>query len=156
MKSNGTLLRLIAIFKFLKAILLIGVGVGAFKLLHGDAASLLEHWVMALGLDPGNRFVERVLDKAAGLTPNNIKGLGIGSFMYAALFLTEGVGLWLLKRWAEWLTMIITSSLIPVEIYEIHRHATVIKVAVLVLNAAIAAYLIHRLRRDRPRAGGSV
>jgi uncharacterized membrane protein (DUF2068 family) len=49
--------------------------------------------------------------------------------------------------------MIITSSLIPVEIYEIHRHATVIKVAVLVLNAAIAAYLIHRLRRDRPRAG---
>jgi uncharacterized membrane protein (DUF2068 family) len=152
--SDGTLIRLIALFKLLKTILFIAVGIGAFKLLYGDAAAMLERWVTALGLDPGNQFIERALNKAAGLTPNKIKGLGVGSFIYAALFLTEGIGLWLLERWAEWLTVIITSSLIPVEIYEIHRHATAIKVAVLFINVAIAAYLIYRLRRDRVRLNG--
>jgi len=151
--SDGTLLRLIAVFKLLKTILLIAVGIGAFKLLHGDAATMLERWVTALGLDPGNHYIDRLLGKAAGLTPNKIKGVEVGSFAYAALFLTEGIGLWLLKRWAEWLTVIITSSLIPVEIYEIHRHATAIKIAVFIINIAIAAYLIYRLRRDRAGVG---
>ena len=149
--SNNTLIRLIAIFKLLKAVLLIAVGVGAFKLLHRDAATVLEHWITALGLDPGNQYIDRALNKAAGLTPNKIKGLGVGSFIYAALFLTEGIGLWLVKRWAEWLTIILTSSLIPFEIYEIYRHVTAIKVAVLILNVAIVVYLIARIRRDRSR-----
>jgi uncharacterized membrane protein (DUF2068 family) len=73
----------------------------------------------------------------------------LGSFIYAGLFLVEGTGLWLRKRWGEWLTVIVTSSLIPVEIYEIHRHLTVAKLGVLALNLAIVIYLILHMRRQQ-------
>ena len=66
------------------------------------------------------------------------------------LFLTEGVGLWLLKRWAEWLTVIITSSLVPIEVYEIYRHPSAINVGALLLNLAIVIYLIYRILTRRP------
>jgi uncharacterized membrane protein (DUF2068 family) len=151
MKSSDTrLIRLIALFKLLKAVLLIAVGLGVLHLLHTDVASVLAHWVKMLGLDPGDRYVERLLQKAVALTPSTIRGLGVGSFIYAGLFLTEGIGLWLLKRWAEWLTVIATSSLVPVEIFEIHRHPTVLKVLVLIVNVAVAGFLLYRIRANAP------
>ena len=142
------MLRLIATSKFLKVALLIVTGVGIFKLSHKDLACALEHWIAMLGLNPGNQFVEAALTKAANLTPHKVKLLGAGSFIYAGLFLTEGVGLWLASRWGEWLTVIITSSLVPVEIYEIFHHLSVIKILVLITNLAIVAYLVYRIRND--------
>jgi hypothetical protein len=55
--SDSRLVRLIALFKLLKAVLMIAVGLGALKLLHKDIASVLVHWVAMLGLDPGNQYV---------------------------------------------------------------------------------------------------
>jgi len=147
--SQGRLLRVIAVFKFLKSAMLIALGVGAFKLLHKDVGGVVEHWVEALRLDPGNRFVDAALMKASLLRPEQIKKLGLGSFLYAALFLTEGTGLWLRKPWGEWLTVIITSSLVPVEIYEIYRHPSWVKAGVLVINVAIVGYLIYQIRSRR-------
>jgi uncharacterized membrane protein (DUF2068 family) len=151
--SDDGLLRLIAVFKFLKAALLIALGIGLFKLLHKDIGNVLEHWFEALRLDPGRHFVNLALEKAAHVSPAQVKKLGLGSFLYAGLFLTEGTGLWLRKRWGEWLTVIITSSLIPVEIYEICRHASYTKLVVLAVNVAIVIYLIYHMRTSgsRPR-----
>ena len=143
------MLRLIAAFKFLKGALLIVVGISALKLIHTDVGSWLTDWVVRFGLDPGGRHVGRFLLKAAELTPNRLKEVGAGSLVYAALFLTEGIGLWMLKRWAEWLTVIITASLIPVEIYEIYRHLTPVKILLLLINVGVVAYLVHRIRSDR-------
>ena len=53
-----------------------------------------------------------------------------------------------MKRWAEWFTIVITSSLIPVEIYELVRHPTVTKLLVLIINIAVVIYLLYRIRRD--------
>ncbi len=147
--SNNTLIRLIALFKLVKAAILIAVGVGAFKLLHRDMATALEHWVMMLGLDPGNQWIDSALQKALNLSPNKIKLLGVGSFIYAGLFLIEGIGLWLVKRWAEWFTVIITSSLVPIEIYELSHHPSVTKVLVLIINIAVVVYLIYRIKSHR-------
>ncbi|MDP9338107.1 MAG: DUF2127 domain-containing protein [Acidobacteriota bacterium] len=148
MKQSDTgMLRLIAAFKLIKAILLIAVGVGVLNYLHKDLSCALEHWVALLRLDPGNRFVDRALQKAANLTPHKIKLVGLGSFIYAGLFLVEGTGLWQAKRWAEWLTIIITSSLLPIEIYECYHHLTVIKILVLLINIAVVAYLVYRIRK---------
>jgi uncharacterized membrane protein (DUF2068 family) len=145
--SEDGLLRIIAIFKFLKAGLLIAVGIGLFKLLHKDVGDVLEHWCEALRLDPGRHFVNLALEKAARVSPQQVKKLGLGSFLYAGLFLAEGTGLWLRKRWGEWLTVIITSSLVPVELYEIYRHFSYVKVGVLGLNVGIVIYLIYYMRR---------
>src|SRR5271165_6783474 len=147
--SDNRLIRLIASFKLLKAILLITVGVGALKLIHTDISSVLEDWVVRSGLDPGSRYIGRLILTAAALTPSKIKDLAAGSFIYGALFLTEGIGLWQLKRWAEWLTVVITSSLIPVEFYEIYRHPSFAKVLVSMINIAVAGFLVYRIRSER-------
>jgi uncharacterized membrane protein (DUF2068 family) len=148
MKSPGDgLLRLIAVFKFFKAALLIALGIGLFKVLHKNVGDVLEHWSEALHLDPGSHFVNLALGKAAHVTPQQVRKLGLGSFLYAGLFLAEGTGLWLRKRWGEWLTVIITSSLVPVEVYEIHHHFSFVKVVVLAVNVAIVIYLIYHMRR---------
>ncbi|GAC1429860.1 MAG: DUF2127 domain-containing protein [Terriglobales bacterium] len=145
-RSNTTSLRLIAVFKLFKAALLIVVAISALKLIHKDVGDVAERWAEALRLDSGNRFIDAAIQKASNLTPQHIKALSLGSMIYAALFLTEGLGLWFQKRWAEWLTVIITSSLLPIEIYEIFRRETPMKFVVLAINIAIVAYLIVRIR----------
>src|ERR1700692_4873389 len=150
MKStDNRVIRLIALFKLVKAVLLIAVGMSALHLLRQDVASVAEHWVKRLGLDPGNRYIGGALQKFGNLTPQKIKSLGVVSFIYAGLFLTEGIGLWMVKRWAEWFSVIITTSLIPVEVFEIHRHPSAIKCAVLIANIAVVSYLVYRIRKER-------
>ena len=71
--------------------------------------------------------------------------MGVVSFVYAGLFTTEGIGLWRLKRWAEWFTVVITSSLLPVEIYQILHRPTSTKILVFLINIAVVAYFLHRI-----------
>jgi uncharacterized membrane protein (DUF2068 family) len=142
-------MRLIALFKLLKASVLIAVGVISLKLIHGDVANALGHWATTLGLDPGNKYVDDALQSATAASPNKIKDLGLGSLFYASLFLTEGIGLWLLKRWAEWFTVMITGSLVPIEVYELYSRPTLIKVLVLMINLAVVGYLLHRIQKER-------
>ncbi|HEU0368632.1 MAG TPA: DUF2127 domain-containing protein [Candidatus Acidoferrum sp.] len=149
--SDSRPLRLIALFKLLKALLLVIVGVSGLRLIHTDITGLATEWVLRLGLDPGSRQVGRFLVKAAALTPSRLRELGVGSLVYAGLFLTEGLGLWRLKRWAEWLTVLITSSLVPVEAYEIYQHPTVVRVLLVLVNLGVVAYLVYRIRSDRAK-----
>ena len=147
---DNRLLRLIAIFKFFKAISLVAVGLAALHFLHdNDATGSITRMATRIGLSPGSRYLDEALAKLVNLPPRDVRDLGIGSFVYAALFLTEGIGLWLLQPWAEWFTSIITASLIPLEIYELHRHPTIGKVAILLLNVAVVVYLVLRIRRER-------
>jgi uncharacterized membrane protein (DUF2068 family) len=149
-QGSATLLA-IALFKLLKGVLLTFVGVGAVKLLRHDVAETVFHWVDILRVDPDNRFIHRLLSRLLSVSPNQLKAASVGTFIYAALLLTEGTGLLLRKRWAEYFTIISTAGLIPLEVYEIRRHLTAAKVIVLVINAAIVWYLVVRVRR----AGGS-
>jgi uncharacterized membrane protein (DUF2068 family) len=88
------------------------------------------------------------MTKVAHLSPN--RGLVlIGTACYGLLFCVEGVGLLLQKRWAEYLTVIATGSFVPLEIYEIIKQVSAMKVIVLVLNLAVLIYLIVRLKRDK-------
>lgn len=149
-QKNTGLLKLIAVFKLVKALSLIALGIGVIRLGHsGDPTDKLSQLLMRLGFNPGGHYVDLLLAKVSSLPPERFKQLGIGSFVYAALFLTEGVGLWLGKRWGEWVTIVITSSLVPLEIFEIVREPSATKVAVLVLNVAIVVYLVVRMRREK-------
>jgi uncharacterized membrane protein (DUF2068 family) len=148
-KPKSGLLRLIAIFKLFKAITLIAVGIGALKLFHHGPGGTLAHWVERLGLNPGGRYVDLALSKVSSVSPQRLKDVGFGSFVYAALFLTEGLGLWLMKPWGEWVTVFITGSLVPLEVYEIVKHPTAGKVIILLLNIAVVVYLVLRIRRER-------
>lgn len=67
------------------------------------------------------------------------------------LFLTEGTGLLCSQRWAEWLTLVATGVLLPVEIYEMVHEFSIVKVVLFTVNAAVVAFLAWRIRSDRAR-----
>ena len=129
--------------------MLIAFGIGAFRLLHKDLGDVLERWIEALRLDPGERFLDAALARASDVSTAQIRKVGVGSFIYAAFFFTEGMGLWLRKPWGEWLTIIITSSLVPIEVYEIYRHPGWVKVVVLTINVVVVVYLVYHIRSRR-------
>ena len=145
-EKGTTGLLLIALFKLFKCALLLLVGFSALRLLHKDIGETVQHWVNVLHVDPDNHFFHRIIAKILAVTPKQLHALSIGTFFYASLLATEGVGLLLRKRWAEYFTVITTAVFIPLEIYEIVRHVSFMKILVLIVNAAIVAYLIHRLR----------
>src|SRR5215470_16529239 len=91
-------IRVIALFKLVKAVLLIIAGVGALKLLHRDVAQVIEHWISVLQVDPDNQHIQNLLQKLWFVDDRRLKEIGAGTFCYAALFLTEGTGLLLGKR----------------------------------------------------------
>jgi uncharacterized membrane protein (DUF2068 family) len=124
--SSRTLL-LIALFKLIKGLLLVAVGIGALRLLHRDVADTVRHWVNILRVDPDNRFIHAALTRVLSISPKQLKVTSVGTFVYAALLLTEGTGLLLRRRWAEYFTIITTGGLVPLEVYEIGRHVTAVK-----------------------------
>ncbi len=146
------ILLLIGLFKLFKALLLIAAGIGAIKLLHKDLASTAMHWVQVLHVDPDNRYIHGILLRIFRITPKQLKELSVGTFIYAGLFLTEGVGLLLRKHWAEYFTIITTGAFVPLEIYEVVRHFTVTKLGVTLVNVLIVWYLVARVRSRSKRS----
>jgi uncharacterized membrane protein (DUF2068 family) len=138
---------LIGIFKLVKAISLLIVGFGLLRLLHRDVAAVTQHWIEVLRVDPENSFIHRGLVRIFNVTPRQLRELSAGTFVYAAIFLTEGTGLLARKHWAEYMTLISTGLFIPLEVYEIHRHFTWLKVVVTLVNLLIVWYLATRIKR---------
>ena len=65
----------------------------------------------------------------------------------------EGIGLLLRRRWAEYLTVVATGLLLPLEVYEIARKPNALRVVVLLANLVIVAYLLVKLgQAHRARA----
>ena len=145
--ARGRGLRIIAAFKLLKALALIALGVGALRLLHKDVAGVVEHWIDVFRVDPHNHFIHLLLAKLSILDDRRLKELSIGTFVYAGIFLVEGVGLTFRQRWAEYFTIISTASLLPIEIYELTRRVSAGRSFALVINLAVVAYLVWELRR---------
>ncbi len=129
--------------------MLLIVGIGALKLLHRDVANTVAHWVDILRVDPDNRYIHRLLTRVLAVTPAQLRATSAGTFIYAGLLLTEGTGLLLRKRWAEYFTIITTAGLIPLEIYELVHRLTIAKIVILAINVAIVVYLVARVRRPR-------
>jgi uncharacterized membrane protein (DUF2068 family) len=146
-ERSDRILRLIALFRFGKALLLIASGLSALHLLNPAAREAVARWIGALPFAAQHAFVQRAIAFVTRLSPQKIEGLALVAFLYAALFITEGIGLWMRKVWAEWLTIIATTSFIPFEVYETVKKPAPVRIGVLALNIAIVVYLILRLRR---------
>jgi uncharacterized membrane protein (DUF2068 family) len=151
--DSDPLLRLIAFFKLIESVLFFAAGVGVLHLFHKNVADRLARVLDHLHVDPDNRYAHAIINEVGKLTDTNLKlvGLSIIAFFYSALFGTEGVGLYLRKRWAEWFVVIVTGSLLPVEIYEIIHKVSALTIAVTVVNLLILGYLIAVIRRRQAK-----
>ena len=155
-------LEIIAGFKFLQAATLIIVGLGAFGLMNEGVSDAAQEWLERLALGNGHRLAvaaaARTLPFLLAATPRHFGALGAGAFLYAIVFLTEGIGLWRGKRWAEYLTIGVTTSLLPLEVAAVLHRFTAVRVVTLAVNVAVVVYLAWQLRaarRPEPRVGPS-
>lgn len=137
---------MIAAFKLVKGLALLALGFGELHYLHRDLAREVAHWIDLLRVDPHNHYLLWVMEKVANVDEKKLRELSVGTFFYAGLFLCEGIGLSLRKRWAEYLTIVSTASLMPVEVYEIFNRPSLAKVGLLVANVVIVAYLVRELQ----------
>jgi uncharacterized membrane protein (DUF2068 family) len=149
--KRDKMLLVIGGLKFLKGILLLALSIGALKLIGRDLDSDLKRLIEQLNVDPQNHYFRLALSKVAGINAKNLSLFSIGTFFYSGLYFAEGIGLLLQKRWGEWLTVIVTSSFLPLEVYELMKRFNLLKLVVVVLNVAIVAYLIWRLKPDKPK-----
>ncbi|MEP6788736.1 MAG: DUF2127 domain-containing protein, partial [Acidobacteriota bacterium] len=124
----------------------------AFKLLtlfNRDVHAWAEDFVTRHGFDIANRYIAAGLERLVGMGNTQLIEFSVIAVVYAALLFTEGTGLWLQKRWAEYLTAIGTALLVPFEIYEIYERFTWVRIAILVLNIFIVWYLATRLKDEK-------
>jgi uncharacterized membrane protein (DUF2068 family) len=144
---------IIGTFKILEGVLFVLLGLGVIRLLHRDIGDMLLRAVLALRLDTESRFVNLLLEKVQLLTPHKMRLISAGIFLKAGLDFVEGIGLALEKTWAEWLTIGLTASFLPWEIFEIAKHFTWVKVGITLLNVLVLVYLVWvqqlRLRAHR-------
>ena len=133
---------IIGAFKILEGTFFVLLGLGVVRLLHRDVGDLLLRLALALRIDPESHFVNLLLDKVQLLTPHKMRLISAGIFLKAGLDYLEGIGLAMEKTWAEWLTIAITASFLPWEVFEIIRRFTWMKVGITLLNVLVLLYLL--------------
>jgi uncharacterized membrane protein (DUF2068 family) len=139
----------LACFKLAEAVFFFLVGAGAIHFIHRDLGDSAVRLAERLRIDPDGRLVSYVIDHLDAITAQRLKQIGVATFFYAALRVTEGVGLVMEQVWAEYLTVGVTTAFLPWELYEIARHADWVRVCLLLANLVVLAYLVWWLGRSR-------
>jgi len=147
--EHDAFIKVIIIERVAKAAVLVALGIG---LIVAGNEGWLTQWASyaqeQLNLDSDANVLEqlffRALTMIGGVSHTTL--LAIGAFAYALLEGTEGVGLAMRRRWAEYLTVLATGALIPFEAYEVVHHLTLFRAGALLLNLAVVGYLAYRKR----------
>ena len=159
---DAAILRLLAVERFVRGLLLVALGYGLYRFdgsrealqrVFDEYLPLLKPLADKLGVDLQETGPVKLIEKALSLQHSTLIWVTIGVFSYAALQLTEGIGLWLLKRWGEYVAVVGTSALIPLEVYELIEGFTWLKLAAFAVNVAAVVYLVWSKRLFGVRGG---
>jgi uncharacterized membrane protein (DUF2068 family) len=135
--------RAIAFFETLKGALVLVAGFGLLSLVHRDLEDLAERLVRHSHLNPASHYPRVFIEAAAQTSDSRLRTLAALAFVYSTIRFVEAYGLWRMRAWAEWFAIISGCIYLPVEVYELFKDATLIKAGILLLNAAIVAYLLY-------------
>jgi len=148
--------RIVAVVEAAKGALVLAAGLELFTLVHRDVQAIAERIVEHFHFNPASRYPRILLDAAGALTDERLVALAMGAIAYSTVRFIEAYGLWMQRRWAEWLAVVAGGLYIPIEIYEIARRVTWIRSGLLAVNAAIVVYLALVLwQTRRPASRGS-
>jgi uncharacterized membrane protein (DUF2068 family) len=140
-------LRLIAVERSIRGLILLAAGVYLLLHLSTDLGRLSERIMRSIELDPRQHFLHKIVTRLHGLRAHQLRIVALVALGYGGLELVEGVGLWLDRLWAEYLTLIATSLLIPIELYELAVRPSLWKAGGVLVNVLIVIYLASALRR---------
>ena len=136
-------IRTIAIFEALKGILVLAAGFGLLSLVDHDLQAAAERLVRLSHLDPAHHYPRVFIEASANLNDARLRLLAALAFVYAGGRFIEAYGLWRMKAWAEWLAIVSGAVYLPVEVFELIKHATLMRGGVLLINAGIVVYLVY-------------
>lgn len=131
------------------------LALGVFHVMQGDVGQTLREWIRKVHLDPDGHLMHEILEKITGTRPKMLQEIAFATLLMATIFSVEGIGLMMGKRWAEWLTVVASSLLIPLEIYECIEKVHPMRVALLVINVLIVVYLARHVWKNRPHKHGA-
>jgi uncharacterized membrane protein (DUF2068 family) len=141
---NGVIVYIIC-ERLVKAVVLIGGGIVLLVVAaHTDLRSLAENAQEQLSLGGGTSLWRRLFDQALAKFGTHADPIAVGAILYGLLEVTEAVGLMLRRRWAEYLVLLATVAFLPLEIDEVLRKPSALKALTLLINIAIAVYLVWR------------
>jgi uncharacterized membrane protein (DUF2068 family) len=136
-------LHVIAIFEAAKGILVLLVGLGLLSLIHNGAQNVGEEIVERFHLNLARKHPRILIYAATHLNNSQLRLLAIAALIYSTVRFIEAFGLWRMRRWAEWFAILSGGVYLPLEMYELIHHATLVKAVVLAINVVIVAYLIY-------------
>jgi uncharacterized membrane protein (DUF2068 family) len=150
---EALIVRLIAVERAVHAVVFTLGAVGLWLLEAGlpglqSAARRLTHNATAGLAGPGQvasrDIISRELTRLLTLQRHTLLVLSVTATVYAVVEGVEAVGLWLERRWAEYLTALATAGFVPFEVRELIRRVTVVRTGALVLNLAVLVWLVWR------------
>jgi uncharacterized membrane protein (DUF2068 family) len=160
MLRDRFILRLIAVDRAIHVVFLVGIAIVLFvfvshrNALQSDYNSIMNALLGSSGGPAALRGGLGRLHRFFLYNPHHLDEIGYVALGYAALEATEMVGLWFAKRWAEYLTFLATAALLPLEVYELTTKISIFKIALFLINLAIAVYLVFAKRLFGVRGGG--
>ena len=137
----------IACFEAFKGLMVVLTGVGLLSLLHRDVLGIAHDFINALHISASHHLTDVFLKLADNLNDAKLWQFASFAFLYAAVRFIEAYGLWRDRRWAEWFAVLSGGVYVPIELYEMVMHFSVVKLAVFLFNLAIVAYLFYNLQR---------
>lgn len=144
-------IRALAIERAVRGFLIIGLAIltlqlrgsqNSLKQLITTDLPLLKPLAYQIGWNIQESAVIHILNQSVLASPATLLAITLALFVYGALQLTEAVGLWFTKRWAEYLTVVATSAFIPVEVYELFHSITFFKLSALGINILAVLWLV--------------
>ena len=163
---DKVVLRLIALDRVLHFVILVALSIGVLAIAGNEASVRTRFYRILTDLQggvaggpvqtSGHVGILGEFDKLFSLRSGTLRELGIALLSFGVLEGIEAIGLWLAKRWAEYLTFIVTTLLLPLEIYEIIHKGTALKVIGFIINLAVVVYLLFAKRLFGLRGGGTV
>jgi uncharacterized membrane protein (DUF2068 family) len=140
----------IAGYNLAKGTLFFLIALSVLGFLHKDVDAIVGNWISWLGVSLENEHVVALLARLDLVTDKQLKALSGVTCLFGGVFFTEGIGLFFKQRWAEYLTVIVTASFIPIEIFESFKHFGPIKIVLLIVNVAIVWILVRLLVSQSP------
>jgi len=159
---DAFILRLLAVERGIRGVLLVALAYGVYKF-EGSRDSLqrvFDDYLPRLrpvaehaGVDLQSTGPVRLIEKALAADPHTLTLVSLGVLAYGALELLEAVGLWLMKRWGEYVAVVGTAVFVPLEVYELLEKVTWLRVGALALNLFAVVYIVWTKRLFGFRGG---
>lgn len=160
--KDALILRLLAVERFGRGILLLALAYGIYRFdgarnslekVLREYLPLLQPIGDRLGINLQDAGPVKVIEEALKARHSTLLLVAAGVVAYGALQLLEGIGLWLMRRWGEYVAVVGTSLFVPLEVYELLHTVTWLKVGALIINALAVAYLLWTKRLFGLRGG---